>query len=145
MTQKYIKGKPHCIEERALKTFGTTEFHQHAGYILEDGRMLNFSYDGYIRTEDHRIVGQYFKNKQGSKAMYAFMNRGNIRVICSKSHYGFEFIKKPTKAQLREIRNAYKYALQDPNITFYIEKSNKCGKIIWSSYDIYKLLEEYED
>ena len=145
MNDSYIKGKPYCIEEKALKIFGATECFQLAGYILEDGRMLNFSYCGIRRDEDHRIIGQFFKKAQGYHAVCKFMKRGNIRVICSESHYGFEFIKKPTKAQLQQIALAYKQTVHDPNITFYLDKSDKNGKIVWTSYDIYDLYSLYDE
>jgi hypothetical protein len=143
MNKAYIKNKPHCIEEKALKMFGITECFELAGYILEDGRMLNFSYSGYMREEDHRIIGQFFKKAQGYNAVCKFMKRGNIRIICSNTHYGFEFIKKPTKAQIRRIAEAYKQTIHDPNIHFYIDKADNHGKIIWTSYDPYVLYDDY--
>lgn len=117
----YLKH-PCCMEAKMLQAFGETADVECAGYILEDGTLVNLSYDGIIRTEDHRIVGQFFSKAQGSEAMYRFMQRGNIRVKCSGSFYGFEYIKEPTKAQAAVITKAMYYAYRN-GIPFRVEKT----------------------
>lgn len=136
----YIKNHKYCIEERAKSLFGTTEYPEFAGYILENGDMLNFSYGGYQRDEDHRIIGQFFSNAQGTDAMLKFMRRGNIRVMCSNSHYYFELINKPTKQQFNRLREAFLYAYKN-NIDFLVERSNPQGRIIRQYYDTCELME----
>ena len=123
----YIKNHPHCIEERAKKYYGITDVFEFAGYILPNGEMLNFSYGGYQRDEDHRNIGCFFSTAQGWEAMVKFMKRGNIRVCCSSSGFRFEFIRKPTKEQIQTMREAYRTArkLQMP---FMIEQSSADGK-----------------
>jgi len=139
---KYIKNHKYGIEERAKAMFGTTEIHEFAGYIFENGEMLNLSYEGYQRDEDHRIISQFFSTAYDTDAMHKFMRRGNIRVMCSRTHYFFEFIKKPTKAQINQIRNAYLYAYKN-GIEFMIERSDNKGHAVEQFYDLYEFLEKY--
>lgn len=122
-----IKNHPNCIEERARKVFGETEIYSFAGYILEDGSMLNFSYGGYQRDEDHRIVGQFFKNATGTEAMLKFMRRGNVRVMCNKDGYCFEFIKPLTHWQRQVITEAALEA-ESLNIPFVLEADDRTGR-----------------
>ena len=122
-----VDYKPYCLESKALKTFGTTECFELAGYILPNGEMLNFSYSGYQREEDHRIIGQFFKKAQGTEAMIKFMRRGNIRVMCHKSAYHLEYIKEPTSMQKRRILEAKKVA-HSMGIDFMLEESYPNGK-----------------
>lgn len=142
MKSEYIKNKPYCIEERAKKYYGLTECFEFAGYLLEDGTMLNFSYGSYQRDEDHRSIGWFFKNAKSTAAMLKFMRRGNIRVMCNTNNYCFEYIRKPTKEQIGRIREAYKISENMPNFEFYLEKSDNHGRTLWSSRDIYQMLEE---
>ena len=52
MQNTYVKNKPYCIEERAKKFYGTTEYFELAGYLLENGEMLNFSHEGCEASHD---------------------------------------------------------------------------------------------
>lgn len=113
---------PYSIEAKMLHEFGETYNVTCAGYILEDGTMINMSYDGFSRSEDHRYVGCFFNKAQGSEAMYRFMRRGNIRVKCSDSFYGFEYIKEPTMQQRKVITKAMYYAYRN-GIPFRIEQT----------------------
>lgn len=135
----YIKNHPHCIEEKAIAIFGKTNVFSLAGYILEDGSMLNFSYDGYQRDEDHRIVGQFFKKASGTEAMLKFMRRGNVRVCCNRTHYTFEFIKDLTKSQKDAIIDACREA-KDLGIEFVLEKDDSQGHAVKQWYWLEELL-----
>lgn len=135
----YIKNHKYCIEEKAKSKFGLTNSYELAGYMFENGEMLNLSYMGYQRDEDHRTISQFFSTANYTDAMLKFMRRGNIRIMCSKSHYFFEFIKKPTKEQLHMIIVAYLYAYKN-NIEFMVEKSDSKGRSIKCYYSINDLL-----
>lgn len=135
---EYIKNHPHCIEERAKKYYGTTNIFEFAGYILPNGEMLNFSYGGYQRDEDHRNIGCFFSKAQGWVSMVKFMRRGNIRVCCSSSGFHFEFIRKPTREQIRTMQEAYKVARLN-GLPYMIEQSSVNGKRPIRRFDIYDL------
>ena len=134
-----IKNKPYCIEERAKKFFGLTDIFEFSGYLLEDGTMLNFSYEGHQRDIDHRDIGQFFKKADGTTALLKFMHRGNIRTMCDSFGFRFEIIKTPTPKQIYTLKKAYLIAIKE-GIDFLIEKDNKTGKSIKCFNDISSFL-----
>lgn len=139
---KYIKNHPYCIEERAKKFFGETEIFEFAGYLLEDGTMLNFSHEGYQRDEDHRVIGEFYSKASGTEALCKFMRRGNIRCSCNSGSFCFEFSKFPTKKQWQVLYNAARLC-QLNQIEFYLEneKHNLC---IRNRYDLENYLKRKE-
>lgn len=136
-----IKNHPFCIEERARKVFGETDIFEFAGYMLEDGTMLNFSYGGYQRDEDHRIIGQFFEKAQGYEAIMKFMRRGNIRCSCGDFGYMFSFIKEPTGEQMRTMLRAYDQS-GDSDAGFLIARCSKDGRIIERYTSPYQYFEQ---
>ena len=137
----YINNHPFCIEERARKVFGETDIFEFAGYMLEDGTMLNFSYGGYQRDEDHRIIGQFFEKAQGYEAIMKFMRRGNIRCSCGSFGYMFSFIKEPTEEQIRTMERAYDQS-GDSDAGFLIARCSKDGRIIERYTSPYQYFEQ---
>lgn len=142
----YIRGHKYSIEEKARNTFGETNVFQFAGYLMSDGTMLNFSYGGYQRDEDHRAIGQFFSNSQGTEAMLKFMRRGNIRVMCHNGYYCFEFIVPPTKEQQLVLKEAAKEARQ-MDYDFLLEKDKPNGRTEkqYSAYQIGDIFGDYYD
>ena len=140
-SQTFIKNHPFCIEERARKVFGETDIFEFAGYMLEDGTMLNFSHEGYQRDEDHRIIGQFFEKAQGYDAIMKFMRRGNIRCSCGSFGYMFSFIKEPTEEQMRTMQRAYDQS-RDSDGGFLLTKCNKDGRIIERYTSPYQYFEQ---
>ena len=84
-----IKNHKYSIEERARRKYKTTDYFEFAGYILEDGTMLNFSHENRQRDMDHREIEEFFTKAQGTDALCKFMRRGNIRVSCNSTDYCF--------------------------------------------------------
>lgn len=115
----------YTIEERAKRYYGLTEVPQFAGYLLKDGKMLNFSHEGRQRDCDHRDIAQFFTNSEnkwsGTPFLYKFMRRGNIRCSCDNCCYGFEFAKIPTREQWKILKQLHKEA-EDLGLAFIIEK-----------------------
>lgn len=100
------------IEKRAVKLYGTTVSVFNAGYMLQDGTMLDFSEGGGEgRCIDHRNISYFYnydKYEYGvlTKQMLKFMARGNIRIMPESA--SIEFTIKPTKDQLYIIREISK-------------------------------------
>lgn len=95
----------------AVKRFGTTTVPEQAGYILPDGRMLNFGEYG-IRGEDHRAVaGLPGIVGDQTAAMTDFMNKtGAVRVDLASGL--FETQRPPTQRQIETaVRAARKKGL----------------------------------
>lgn len=141
--RKYIRDHQYCIEEKARRMFGETEVFQFGGYLLQDGSMLNFSYSGYQRDEDHRIIGYFFSNAQGTKAMLKFMRRGNVRIMCHKDSYSFEYIAPLTKEQKYMIREACKEA-EELGYCFTLEKDDAKGRPVKQWFDSFGLIEAFQ-
>jgi hypothetical protein len=120
----------YTIEERAKKHYGITTVPEFAGYMLPDGKMLNFSDGGYQRDQDHRNISYFYKTKDGDGCfgtyMYKFMRRGNIRCSCNECCYGFEFSKLPTKEQWITLRDIHRDA-EEMGKSFIIEKKMPNG------------------
>lgn len=131
------------IEERAVKTYGLTDIPEFAGYMLANGTMLNFSYEGNQRDEDHRNVSQFFKHSENdgcfSKYMYKFIDRGNIRCSCNECCYGFEFSKVPTREQWLALYKLYQRA-EAMGMSFVIEQK-LTNNAIHPFYDFYDFMD----
>ena len=92
----------------AIKEFGYTPFFYDAGYILPNGKMLNFSGEKGkhfgTRGQDHRAVGTVFPTSSGSEFMIRFMNEGNIRIMNETPGIDIGGESAPTKEQIATIR-----------------------------------------
>ena len=145
MNYEIKKFRKNSIEERARKVFGETEYFELAGYLLRDGSMLNFSYGGYQRDEDHRIIGQFYSKARGTEALCKFMRRGNIRCMCSDYVFCFEFDKLPTRERFEMLNKAHGLAVRNA-LNFYIERESKNKKYhvyTWNTFCEY--LRKYVD
>lgn len=103
------------LEAKAVEEYGITENPLLAGFILRDGRFLDFSEGSGMRAQDHRNVGGLFSTEElkaveGERTlmMWEFMARtGAIRII--PEGCGAEAPNTfPTRAQARSIND---YAL----------------------------------
>ncbi len=107
---------------KAIKHFGLTENWKLAGYLLTDGQMLNFSYDGYMRDMDHRDIKDVITHDGTyNGALIKFVNYGHIRVMQT----GFELSKQPTEKQRKTLSRCIN-RLED----LYVDISNNDGHIV---------------
>ncbi len=123
---RYSEKEIREANRKAKEHFGLTENSDFAGYILTDGDMLCFSYEGYKRDIDHRDIAdaidpeyEIFDDK--TDAMIRFIDYGNIRL----KSIGFELIKKPTSAQKREL--GY-FINTTPDL--FVDIANSEGKVV---------------
>ena len=94
--------------KEAIDEFGYTTNFREAGYLLPDGKMLNFcgskgQHTGQ-RGNDHRSIGAVYATKQGSDAMVDFMAGGNIRVMAETPGIDINSSTEPTSDQYAAIR-----------------------------------------
>jgi hypothetical protein len=96
--------------KKAEDHFGTTYKINEAGYLLTDGKLLDFSgkhegAPGGYRTVDHRDIADAFDGDYGdgsySGSMIQFMQAGNIRL--SPESGGINLAVKPNKEQLNAL------------------------------------------
>lgn len=94
------------IFERAAEHYGVTENLMVVGYILPDGRMLDFEGGpggGYSRGLDHRDVAWLFDGVESTDAMIKFIRAGAIRIMVTgrwSDYWAFiDVAKLPTAQQ----------------------------------------------
>lgn len=122
----------------ANKEFGYTPYFYDAGYILSNGKMLNFSGEKGkhfgTRGEDHRAIGIIYADTQGTDALVRFMNDGNIRIMAESPGLDISSNIEPSKEQYSTIRSfIYQYADKE---YFNIDLSDENGRVIGSlEYD----------
>ena len=104
---KAAGGKPEYRRKLAVEQFGTTDRFERAGYILPDGRMLNFAQNDGTRDTDHREILDAFgpaEVSNGTEALNEFLADGNVRVMAEAPGVDIAAKTSPTEQQLRQIR-----------------------------------------
>lgn len=96
------------FRKQAIKEFGYTPYFYDAGYLLPNGKLLNFSGEKGqhygSRGQDHRAIGIIYANETGGKAMVKFMSDGNIRVMAETPGLDISSKVAPTSEQYTTIR-----------------------------------------
>ena len=103
---KAAGGKPEYRRKLAVEQFGTTDRFERAGYILPDGRMLNFAQNDGTRDTDHREILDAFGPAEvpnGTEALNKFLADGNVRVMAEGPGVDIAAKTPPTEQQLRQI------------------------------------------
>ena len=120
----------------AIQEFGLTSRLSQAGYILPDGKLLNFGSDGY-READHRQIAAVYK-QNGIKIwddeyrynyVVDFMNHGAIR--CDVNSGILDMTKEPTNEQFYAIKDFVRKAV-DVDIDFTDDKGNTLHSVSYS-------------
>ena len=113
------------VEDEAIKHFGTTGSYRSAGYILEDGQMLDFSglhWEGDLSPEEKQARRSYYDSRYvdhgdifeafekisdnyPSDAGLAFMTRGNIRIVPETPGLEMSAYVEPTAKQYARIKD----------------------------------------
>ena len=118
----------------AVAMFGTTALFSKAGYLLPDGRLLDFSERQNRRTLDHRSIRHIFPDeKDPNECMLDFMEYGCARI----SEHSLNIIQPLTDMQrtkLLEYANKLRHMSDN---SFYMDITNPEGTTIRSEiYDI---------
>ncbi len=94
---------------QAVEEFGYTPYFYDAGYLLPDGKLLNFSGEKDqhfgMRGEDHRAIGIIYADVSGGKALVKFMSDGNIRVMAETPGIDIITTTEPTSKQYSVIKD----------------------------------------
>ena len=95
--------------KKAIKVFGYTPYFYDAGYLLPNGKLLNFSGEKGShhgsRGQDHRAIETIYAKETRSDAMLRFMSEGNIRVMAETPGLDISSVAEPTAEQYRTIKN----------------------------------------
>lgn len=100
-------GKAEYRRQLAAEQFGTTDHFERAGYILPDGRMLDFAQNDSARDTDHREILDVFgpaEVQNGTEALNEFLADGNVRVMAEAPGVDIAAKTMPTEQQLKQIR-----------------------------------------
>ena len=93
------------FRKKALKAFKTTTNFNEAGYMLPDGKLLNFSGgERNHRYRDHREIGEIYEATQRAAALNRFMRDGNIRIMAESPGIDLTAGVEPTKEQYAALR-----------------------------------------
>lgn len=122
------EGQKQDVISLAVSNYGTTWNIREAGYILPDGRLLNFGHEG-VRDVDHRgIEGIYLHNNieiwddtYRYNYVVDFMNHGAIR--CDVNMGLLDMTNEPTKEQYAVLLRFVKMA-GDVDIDFTDNRGN---------------------
>jgi hypothetical protein len=100
------------LTKETLKKYPLTEDIRKAGFIMPDGKMLNFNLrGGNLRDTEHRRVGFLVKegyDGQDFGPMYDWMIRtGGVRVTGNQNRLFAELVGKPTPTQINKIVEEY--------------------------------------
>ena len=99
------------MTQKVIDKFKPTDQINLAGFMMPDGRMLNFSISGNVRDTEHRRIG--LVTHPGSDGisfgpMYDFMNKtGAIRLAGNTNRLYAEISGKPSTTQIRKIAEEY--------------------------------------
>ena len=122
------------FRSEAVKEFGYTPYYNDAGYILPDGRMLNFSGEKGKhfgkRTQDHRAIGMVYADTKGSKALTRFMNDGNVRLMYESPGIDLGTKEAPTPSQYNTIARFISEAKRKGR--FYVDFTDANGHLAGS-------------
>ena len=131
---KAAGGKPEYRRKLAVEQFGTTDRFERAGYILPDGRMLNFAQNDGTRDTDHREILDVFGPAEvpnGTEALNKFLADGNVRVMAEAPGVDIAAKTPPTEQQLRQIR-AMVEQLGSEKRRFTLDISTTDGRVVAS-------------
>ena len=132
------------IETKAEKIYGTTSSFVEAGYLTQDGKLLDFSgrKDGYVgkpmRNTDHREIhkaypeGSFPEDNSGTAYMIDFMNRGNIRLQENGADVSIETPLTDTQKnvlakQISQVKGEYFLDVSDAKGYTIVSKEFKTG------------------
>jgi hypothetical protein len=99
------------MTQKVIDKFKPTDQINLAGFMMPDGKMLDFSRSGNVRDTEHRRIG--LTTHPGSDGnsfgpMYDFMNKtGAIRLAGNTNRLYAEISGKPSTTQIRKIAEEY--------------------------------------
>jgi hypothetical protein len=128
----------HPKEEQARKYYGITTNAYKAGYILRDGKFLDYSEGQPERTLDHRDIQNIMDDPEESRGnrysdyVEPFLNlTGAIRASYQNGEWSVDFNTIPTSNQISEILKwvipgkYFHYDIEPLGIKSSIENANK--------------------
>ena len=138
----YSKTIDNTMNDKAKEFFGTTHNLKEAGYILENGELLDFSgkkqgASGGYRTIDHQDIKDAFDVQDDGEAesLVAFVNNGNIRFMPETN--GFYMSNMPTPEQMKVIKRVFEKDFGEGEVELYHDASDwgNRDKVFYRQYE----------
>jgi hypothetical protein len=122
-------------EDKAATYFGTTEDFKRVGWILPDGRMLDFQH------MEHALIGhckgvppdtdedEGWLSENASEVIEEFVQRGALRFSLNSDgiYLNYSSEKELTPAQKERIKDAIK---RNPRVKLFIDRTNEEGMVL---------------
>ena len=126
------KNAEDYFRDAAVKEFGYTSYFYDAGYILPNGKMLNFSGEKGkhfgTRGQDHRAIGTIYEGTMGQTAgMNAFINDGNIRIMDEKPGIDLSISRALTDEQEATVR---RHILRSGSRGYHVDFTGPDGRTV---------------
>jgi hypothetical protein len=132
-----------ALLKEALRHFGETHSPHEAGFVLPDGRMVDFSESrdggGGFRSLDHRAVERLYQDKERTRAMWDFVSRGAARAIFQPGLVGIDFHQPLTDAQVRAVCTA---VARERGAEFVADRRDADGEVLGSAHLPFALVSE---
>ena len=128
-SQKSKRWVDEELIQKAVKEFGLTYDPRKAGYMLPDGRMLDFSGGQDQRIFDHSDIAVVYK-QGGRETIWWFLTDTNsIRMSFYGGDLNLETIEEPTKQQMRVLQSIIKFYRPT---TVIFDRVSKFGDVLAS-------------
>lgn len=108
--------------DKAIRLFGETDNPAKAGWLLADGRFVDYNRDSsniltgdVFDYQDHWQIEKVFDTRRGTDAIDAFMAEGNIRLMPEAG--GIELRGKPNKNQVDKLEEFINKVIDKEGIT----------------------------
>lgn len=108
----------------AVETFGTTSDVTKAGFVLPDGRMLNFERNGGVR---HDRIAEVYDGVKGDAAVNAFIQEGNVRIKATAPGIEISSEHMPTVPQRNALNRFISRMLREKG-RFYVDITDVNGR-----------------
>lgn len=108
---------------KAVETFGTTSDVTKAGFVLPDGRMLNFERNGGVR---HDRIAEVYDGVKGDAAVNAFIQEGNVRIKATAPGIELSSEHMPTVPQRNALNRFISRMLREKG-RFYVDITDVNG------------------
>ena len=126
-------------QQEAERVFGTTESYEKAGFILPDGRMLDFSGGETTRSMDHREIDAVFPPTETAETaargqiLQQFLDEGNVRVMAERPGIEISAVSNLSASQIEQIRRMAD-TLGAARQEFAVDFSDQNGNIVGTKH-----------
>lgn len=135
----YSKDRAKARLDKAIELFGETKNPAKAGWLLADGRFIDYNRDSSsilnetnddfdLDYQDHWQIEKVFNTRRGNDAIDAFMAEGNIRLMPEAG--GIEIRNKPKQTQISSLEKYIDSVIDKKGVTIDFRKPNTTENVL---------------